>query len=62
MEQIILDIQERIATLTKERDDFQLQASLQLAAMGGGIQELTSMLAHITEKQPDSIQSVTPGG
>lgn len=53
MEQLIKDLQERIATLTQERNDFQLQASLQIAAMGGGIQELESMLVHLQSKETE---------
>ena len=57
IDHIIAAIQERIATLTHERDDFMQQANLQAAAMAGGIQELESMLAYLIEKHNDGAET-----
>ena len=48
-EQIITELKSRITTLTQERDEFMTQANLQIAAMGGALQELESMLKHIQD-------------
>ena len=48
-EQIITELKSRITTLTQERDEFMTQANLQIAAMGGALQELETMLKHIQD-------------
>ena len=56
-EQIITELHARVATLTQERDEFMTQANLQIAAMGGALQELGAMLKHI-QNPPEG--AVTP--